>query len=194
MVDFIVLDNATSDQFSGEQMAWLRGVIAREAKNEAVRSIVVGMHEALPDSKSKSHAMDDFAQGTKSGGEVYDLLLQLRDQSHKNVYVLASHSHYFLDGAFETDALRAKGKPLPGWIVGTAGAVRYPLPSEVVPGPHAQTHVYGYLLGTVRQDGTIQFDFKKLTKADLTAANTGYAADAINDCFDNNPPAVPAPK
>ena len=194
VVDFIVLDNATPDQFSGEQMAWLRGVIARDAKNDAVRSIVVGMHEALPASKSESHAMDDSAQGVKSGGEVYDLLLQLRDQSHKNVYVLASHAHYFLEGAFETDALRAKGKPLPGWIVGTAGAVRYPLPSNAVPGPHAQTHVYGYLLGTVQQDGTIQFDFKKLAKADLAAANTDYAADAINNCFDNNPPAVPLPK
>ncbi len=190
-VDFIALDNATSDQFSDEQMSWLRGVLTRDAGNEAVRSIFVGMHEALPGSLSKIHAMDQSAQGIKSGGDVYDLLLHLRDDSHKNVYVLASHSHYFLDDAFETDALRAKGKPLPGWVVGTAGAVRYPLPDGIMPGPHAQPNVYGYLLGTVQQDGSIQFTFKKLTKADLTAANTDYTHEAITDCFVNNPPPVP---
>jgi hypothetical protein len=187
-VDFITLDNATPDQFSDEQMKWLRGVLKRDASSDAVRSVVVGMHEALPDSMSQSHAMDQSAQGVKSGNAAYDLLLHLRDDSHKNVYVLASHSHYYLDGAFDTDALRAKGKPLPGWIVGTAGAVRYPLPPAAVPGPHAQTHVYGYMLGTVQQDGSIQFAFKKLTQADLTAANPDYTAEAITDCFMNNPP------
>jgi hypothetical protein len=191
-VDFIALDNATPDQFSDEQMSWLRGVLKRDASNDGVRSIVVGMHEALPDSMSKIHAMDQSAQGIKSGGEVYDLLLHMRDDSHKNVYVLASHHHNYLAGVFETDALRAKGKPLPGWVVGTAGAVRYPLPPGVVPGPDAQTYVYGYLLGIVQQDGAIQFAFKKLSQADLTAANPDYTPEAITDCFVNNPP--PAPK
>ena len=192
-VDFIALDNASPDQFSDDQMTWLRDVLKRDASNDAVRSIVVGMHEALPDSLTKIHAMDQSAQGIKSGSDVYDLLLHLRDDSHKNVYVLASHSHFYIEGAFETDALRAKGKPLPGWVVGTAGAVRYPLPPGTVPSPHAQTQVYGYLLGTVQADGSIQFAFKKLTQDDLTAANNDYTPDAITDCFVNNPP-PPAPK
>ncbi len=190
-VDFVALDNATPDEFSDEQVAWLDSVLKRDAGNDAVRSVVVGMHEALPDSLSKIHAMDQSAEGVKSGAAVYDMLMHLRDDAHKNVYVLASHSHYFLDDAFDTDVLRAKGKPLPGWIVGTAGASRYPLPAAAAEGHDAQTYVYGYLLGNVQQDGSIQFAFKKLSEADLAAANTMYTEAAVHDCFVNNP--VPAP-
>jgi len=42
-----------------------------------------------------------------------------------------------------------KNKVLPGWIVGTAGAVRYRIPSEAGPAQKAQTDVYGYMIGTV---------------------------------------------
>ena len=48
----------------------------------------------------------------------------------RSVYVLASHSHYYMENIYNTEHWRLHGGVLPGWIVGTAGAVRYPLPAE----------------------------------------------------------------
>jgi hypothetical protein len=48
---------------------------------------------------------------------------------------------------------------LPGWIVGTGGAKRYALPLTANQADDARTNVYGYLLGTVQQDGMINFSF-----------------------------------
>jgi|CZKS01.1.fsa_nt_gi hypothetical protein len=53
-----------------------------------------------------------------------------------------------------------KNKVLPGWIVGTAGAVRYRIPSEAGPAQKAQTDVYGYMIGTVSPDGSVSFEFQ----------------------------------
>ena len=60
--------------------------------------------------------------GTESGRRVYADLLRAQDEAHKHVYVLASHSHYYMDGIFNTDYWKQHGGVLPGWIVGTAGA------------------------------------------------------------------------
>ena len=38
---------------------------------------------------------------------------------------------------------------MPGWIVGTAGAVRYPLPDTKTRAKENRENVYGYLLVTV---------------------------------------------
>ena len=48
-IDFIYLDNATNDQFGAAQMKWLEGVLRRDRKHDGIRTIVVGMHEALPE-------------------------------------------------------------------------------------------------------------------------------------------------
>ena len=65
--------------------------------------------------------------------------------AHKKVYILASHSHFYMEDVYNTATW--KGKVLPGWIIGTAGAVRYRLPAGKVTGPTAMTDVYGYLRG-----------------------------------------------
>ena len=127
-VDFINLDNASPDQFDKDQLAWLERVLHADAGDPSIPTIVVGMHAALPDSISKGHSMSETPQGEASGRRVYADLLQLQKTTRKNVYVLASHSHFFMDGVYNTDYWRNNGGVLPGWIVGTAGAVRYPLP------------------------------------------------------------------
>jgi hypothetical protein len=105
--------------------------------------------------------------------------------AHKKVYVLASHSHFYLEDVYRTDAW--KGKELPGWIVGTAGAVRYRLPAGTVPGPKAMTDVYGYLVGTASADGSIAFSFQQLQVADLLPTSQGkYPESLVRWCVDEN--------
>ena len=115
------------------------------------------------------------------------MLLKAQDEAHKRVYVLASHSHYFMDGIFKTEYWRANGGVLPGWIIGTAGAVRYALPPEKVNANAAETNVYGFLLATVEPDGTIHFAFQKLTPADVPSPVTErYTPEFVRWCFQEN--------
>jgi hypothetical protein len=190
-IDFIYLDNATSDQFGPEQIKWIEGVLNRDRKDESVRTIVVGMHEALPESISANHSMNEYPSGTETGRRVYQMLLRIQNDSHKLVYVLASHSHFYLENIYDTAHWRDPangGVVLPGWIVGTAGAVRYPLPAGVTHGPDAREHVYGYLTGTVKPAGTIDFAFHQLDEAELQAARgSDYVADDVSFCAAQNP-------
>lgn len=186
-VDFISLDNATADQFDNTQMRWFEGVLRRDRDNGDIHTIVVGMHEALPESISSGHSMNESAQGTESGRRVYADLLKMQNDAHKHVYVLASHSHFYMANIFNTDYWRSHGGVLPGWIVGTAGAVRYALPSNYKDADAAETNVYGYLLGTVQPDGQIQFAFEKLASSDVPAAVTQRFTSAfVNWCFEEN--------
>jgi hypothetical protein len=166
-VAFYTLDNATTDQFDNAQVRWFESVLARDATDAGVTTVVVSMHEGLPESIGASHSMNDSAMGAESGRRVYEDLLRLQNESHKYVYVLASHSHFFMDGIFNTDYWREHGGVLPGWIVGTAGAVRYALPADANDAHAALTNVYGYLLATVQPAGEIRFDFKKLAESDV---------------------------
>jgi len=184
-IDFIALDNSSADQFDAAQLKWFHSVVDRDEKSASVQTLVVGMHAALPGSFGNSHSMGDWAQGVKSGREVYEALWHAQSAAHKKVYILASHSHFFMEDVFHTDAW--KGKVLPGWIVGTAGAVRYRLPAGAAPGPKAMTDVYGYLLGAVSADGSIAFSFQQLQLADLLKTSKGkYADSLVRWCVDEN--------
>jgi len=184
-VDFISLDNATPDQFDAEQMKWLHGVLARDEASPDIQAIVVGMHEALPGSVSRMHSMSEGLQGDRSGRETYEALWHAENVAHKETYVVASHSHYYMDHVFDTADW--KGRVLPGWIIGTAGAQRYKLPPENTPEQHAQTNIYGYVIGTVSAGGTVSFEFKKLSAEDLRAANgSGYPEALVRWCYDEN--------
>ena len=187
-VDFIYLDNSY-DFFYDEEVTWLVRRLQGAKLNSTVKSIVVGMHEALPDSLANAHSMGDNANELRArptGEMVYKLLLGFRESSHKPVYVLASHSHFFMENIFDTSKLKESGaKPLSGWIVGTGGAVRYKLPD-----PHpatAQTDVYGYLLGTVSANGTIDFSFEDAQESDIPpGVQQRYPATSIPWCFQHN--------
>ncbi|HKD15835.1 MAG TPA: hypothetical protein VKE71_14975 [Candidatus Angelobacter sp.] len=187
-VDFIYLDNATPDQLDSEQMRWLEQVLARDSQDSAVKSVVVGMHEALPDSLAAGHSMSDFPVAERTGRQVYQDLLKLRDTAHKNVYVLASHSHFYMQGIFASDYLKEHGGVLPGWIVGTAGAVRYPLPPLANKAEAAKTNLYGYLLGTVAADGSIRFEFRQVKEQDIPASVAAqYTPEGLHYCLAENP-------
>jgi hypothetical protein len=148
--------------------------------------VVVGTHEALPDSIARGHIMSDAPQAEASGRRAYGDLLKLQQTSKKNVYILASHSHFFMDGIFNTAYWRANGGVLPGWIIGTAGAVRYPL-ANASDAKAAETNVYGYLLVTVNADRTIDFRFHKLEEKDIPAEVVSrFSRDFVHQCFTGN--------
>jgi len=190
-VDFIYLDNATADQFDDDQMKWFEERVTRDAKADSpVHTIVVGMHKALPYSISQSHSMNESDRGKESGTQAYQELLRLQNENHRKVYVLASHSHYYMEDTFNTQYWRSNGGILPGWIVGTAGAHRYPLP-EPNSARVAKTNVYGYLLGTVNPNGqtpgTIQFEFKEIKEQDIPQPIVhGFSQELVHWCFAEN--------
>jgi hypothetical protein len=194
-VDFIYLDNATLDQFSPKQVTWLEGILERSSSNPEVRALVIGMHAALPDSVAFGHSMSDWLVGVESGRRVYTDLLDFKKKTKKNVYLLASHSHFFMSGIFNSEYWTAHGGELPGWIVGTAGAVRYALPPDAGRAKEARTKVYGYLLGTVHHDGKIDFKFEEIKKADTPSAVTSrYTSQFVDFCFDKNTAFSPMPE
>jgi len=157
----------------------------RRAGAPQVRTIVAGMHEALPGSFSREHSMSESPIGDQSGREAYAALWHAHDTAHKRVYVLASHSHFYMDNIFETADW--KDKVLPGWIVGTAGAQRYKLPAEATAAQHAQTNVYGYMIATVTPGGEVSFAFERLSVDDLRAVSgSAYAESLIRWCYDRN--------
>jgi hypothetical protein len=201
-VDFIYLDNA-SNVFGDDQITWLKETLASARKNDEVRSIVVGMHEALPESLSADHAMCDtnhkpgkapphdpypYKQSCDDGQTVYNELVDFQSAGPKrNVYVLASHSHFYMQGIFNIDAW-PQTRRLQGWIAGTAGAVRYPLPKDARGKPgDERTNVYGYLLGTVDQNGKIEFKFQEVKAADVPSrVSQEFTPRLVNWCFAHN--------
>lgn len=190
-IDFINMDNATRDQFDAAQMEWIQGILERDRNDSAVHTIVVGMHEALPESISANHSMNEYPSGVETGRQVYQMLLKMQNEAHKTVYVLASHSHYFMDGTFNTPYWKTHGGVLPGWIIGTAGAERYPLPPAAGDAKAAKTNVYGYLLATVnpqgKAPGTIKFEFKELDEDSIPSdVVQRFTKRFIHECFIGN--------
>ena len=76
-IDFINLDNATHDQFDAEQMKLVEALLARDTGDPTIRTVIVGMHAALPDSISSGHSMNEWTEGAASGRRVYQDLLRL---------------------------------------------------------------------------------------------------------------------
>jgi hypothetical protein len=190
-IDFIFLDNATEDEFDPVQMTWIRDILKRDRNDDSIRTIVVGMHKALPESISINHSMNESPAGTESGRQVYEMLLKLQDNAHKLVYVLASHSHYFMDGTFNTPYWKAHGGVLPGWIIGTAGAQRYPLPPAAGDAKEAKTNLYGYLLASVNPSGdppgTIKFKFEEIKEGEIpNDVVQRFTQATVHECFIGN--------
>lgn len=189
-IDFITLDNASPDQFDATQLRWINSLLKSDAANSSVRAVVTGMHEALPDSISKDHSMNQSPQGEDSGRKVYQWLLDFKQTSHKPIYVLASHSHFYMEGIFNTEYWRTHGGILPGWIIGTAGAERYPLPSNAGDAKQAKTYVYGYLLATVSdsKEDPIHFEFHELQESDVPPnVVTRFTPALVHECWVDNP-------
>lgn len=180
-VDFITTDSSAY-AFDNNQLSWITARINADVADPTIKTIVVGGHAALPHSLSCDHSMNQTAAGEQSGTTVYKQLLAAQ-KAGKKVYLLASHSHFYQTNIFDTDYWRNNGGVLPGWIIGTAGAVRYRLPNP----NQGRTDVYGYLLATVSPDGSISFDFKEIDRNAVPAATvTRYGDKLVNWCFTDN--------
>ena len=188
-VDFIYLDNAQRNAFFHKEIDWLFRVLAADAEDDAVKTIIVGMHEALPGSSSSNHAMDDGkCEDICQGSRVYDRLYQAQNltgppSKHKHVYLLASHSHFFRENIYKTTA--HENRVLQGWLVGTAGAEQYQNKIQ-----------YGYLQVEVHADGTISAEFKELGRNSLSVNRDPDSPELIEYCFGRNwiPAPSPTPK
>jgi hypothetical protein len=173
-VDFITLDNADGF-FSPAQLVWLSKVLALDAADDSVRTIVVGIHSTLPCSKARSHGMDASCAGLCSGQQAYDLLFRAQNlagppEKRKNVTVFSSHTHDFVENVYDTPEHR--GQVLPGWVIGTAGAEQY-----------RDTIRYGYLRVEVLTDGTIRPLFREVGPGSPPVLG-GPEAQALTDhCF-----------
>ncbi len=186
-IDFIYLDNATADEFDPGQVTWLEKVLSADKQDSATKAVVVGMHAALPNSLAAGHSMNNWKVGEASGDRVYTDLLDFHNQSKKHVYVLASHSHFYMKGIFDSDYWKSHGGVLPGWIVGTAGAHRYKLPEDAHKAAEAKTDVYGYLLATAHDDGSIDFKFKELKESAIAPdVVKRFGAPLVHECFIGN--------
>jgi hypothetical protein len=190
-IDFVNLDNASWEQFDPQQLKWFEDLLGRDQADATLRTLVVGMHAALPESISANHSMNEWPVGVESGQRVYLDLLKLQNEGHKLIYVLASHSHFFMDGIFNTEYWRTHGGVLPGWIIGTAGAERYPLPAAAKDAKIAKTNVYGYLLATVNPPGqplgTVQFDFQQIDQKQIPEdAMERFTEPFVAECFFGN--------
>ena len=186
-VDFITLDNAVNSEFDEPQMVWFEKILQLDDANPRTHSIVVGMHEPPPDSIAANHAMDATPAGIVTGRRVYADLLQAQNAAHKHVYMISSHQHFYMAGIFNTEYWRTHGGVLPGWIVGSAGAVRYALPPDHAGATAAETRVYGYLLGTVKPGGEIDFAYRHINESDVPAyVLDKYKQEFVHWCFTEN--------
>ena len=184
-VDFITLDNASKDEFSDAQLAWLRSVLDRDlAVGSGVTTIVAGMHEALPHSTSSSHAMDDWPRGVQTGEQAYRWFAAAQTAG-KHVYLVASHSHFYSPAIYDTPFWQQAGLIVPGVIIGSAGAHRYLLPPGAAAG--SKTHVYGFLQASVHADGTVSFDMEEIHEAEMIASKWPEAPlSAVYECYAHN--------
>jgi len=135
--------------------------------------------------------MNEWPLGVQSGRRVYQMLLKMQNNAHKIVYVLASHSHFFMDGTFNTQYWKSNGGVLPGWIIGTAGAERYLLPPAAGDANAAKTNVYGYMVATVNPEGeppgTIKFKFEELKEDSIPDdVVQRFTKPLVHECFVGN--------
>jgi len=189
-IDFINLDNA-DNMFNNAELTWVTKLIASDQANAQVRALVVGMHSALPDSYSIDHSMNQGADKGMSGRIVYKQLLALKKQTGKPVYLLASHSHYFLSDIYNTGSWQGNGGVLPGWIVGTAGAQFFAVPPAVKGFTSYAENQYGYVLVTVNSSKTsrdpLQLTFIPIKQVELGPDIVNkFGVDAVHFCFSQN--------
>jgi len=205
-VDFIRMDNSTNAGFDDAQMQWLEKLLQEDGKHAGVKTLVVGMHRALPNSLACGHSMngdpsssaDDTLKSLQSGRRAYEDLWNFQRTTKKHVYVLASHSHFYMQDIFNTAYWQNYGetndtaprsakqdnlKHLEGWLVGTAGAKRYRLPDNLPADTQAITYAYGYLLATVHNDGQIDFKFEQVIEDDVPPSVSHKYGNLVDYCF-----------
>ncbi len=129
--------------------------------------------------------MDDWELGERTGDLVYTWFYDAQ-AAGKFVYLIASHSHYYSPDVFSTPYWKQhSNRIVPGWIIGSAGARRYPLPRDAE--KTAKTHIYGFMQGQVHADGQIDFKLHELSEDDLVKSRWPNAPlAAIHECVIGN--------
>ena len=184
-IAFYFLDNATDDEFDDAQVEWFERALIHDTANRSITTVVAGMHKPLPDGYNTTTSMNESPRSTETGRRIYADLLKTEHDGRKRVYVLASHQHFYMEDAYDTPYWKEHGGVLPGWVVGTAGALRsrLPTPSPAV----AMTNVYGSLVATVLPGGEIRFVFEQIKEADTPRAVAArYGREFVHWCFENN--------
>jgi hypothetical protein len=187
-VDLINLDNANST-FEDAQLAWAMKVIAADEADAAVRLLIVGMHESLPNSYTLDHSMNQGKDDGASGVKLYNRLLEFRKKSGKPVHVFSSHSHYYLTDIYNTAYWQSNGGVLPGWLIGTAGAEHYSVPPEVKSFAAWAENQYGYAVVHVTPGGphAVEVRFMPVKREDLGPDLVKrFGQDAVDFCFSQN--------
>jgi hypothetical protein len=192
-VDFISLDNAGGDaSFSPRQLEWLDHLLKMDAQDQSIKTIIAGMHAALPLSTKHGHAMDKTEAGFCTGRKAYEMLFDAQQldgppEKQKHVYVLASHSHFFESDIYASPELLAEhhGKVLPGWIIGTAGAEQY-IEKDPATKKDVRAIMYGYLQIQVRPDGTLRPRFKEVYAQSQPVIKADWFNELTRFCFNDN--------
>ena len=104
------------EQFDHDQLVWFEKTLKEDAEDRTIRTVIVGMHEALPDSISAGHSMNESATGTETGRRVYSDLVDFKKRSGKEVQVVSSHAHFLMSDVYKTSCHKPEDV-LPGWIV-----------------------------------------------------------------------------
>jgi hypothetical protein len=214
-VEFINMDNSSDAGFDEAQLTWLERTLKEDRSDAGVKAVVVGMHRALPNSFACGHSMngdpsssaEDNLKSLQSGRRAYEELWDFQNATHKHVYVIASHSHFYMQDIFNTPYWKnrierdpvvlgtsPKEEVLKGWLVGTAGAKRHRLPDNLPPSTLAITYAYGYLLATVQSDGNVTFEFQQIVESDVPAdVNSRFKKEFLDYCFLGNRDDTPHP-
>ena len=186
-VDFITMDNSSKDEFTDEQLHWLRQVLDHDLKpGSGITTIIAGMHEALPHSTGSEHAMDDWDRGEQNRrtGLHLDVRRAGGGQTrlpHRQPFALlfAGHlRHRVLEAALKKRGARPDHRhrrraPLRAPQGREEGREDHDL--RLCPGQRSHA------------DGVIDFALHELTEQDLMNAKWPNAPDdAIHDCFIHN--------
>ena len=209
------MDNSSDAGFDEAQLAWLERALKEDRSDADVKAVVIGMHRALPNSFACGHSMngdpsssaEDNLKSLQSGRRAYEDLWDFKNATEKHVYVIASHSHFYMQDIFDTPYWknRIRGDPvaldtrpreevLKGWLVGTAGAKRHRLPDNLPPSTLAITYAYGYLLATVQADGNVTFEFQQVIESDVPSdVSSRFRKEFLDYCFLGNRDDTPHP-
>jgi hypothetical protein len=60
------------------QMKWVGALLDRDRRDTNIRALVIGMHEALPESLARSHSMSDLPTLQATGLLIYSQLSEVR--------------------------------------------------------------------------------------------------------------------
>ena len=129
--------------------------------------------------------MSESPRGDKSGREAYEALWHAHDAAHKHVYVLASHSHYYMDNIFETADWKDKVLPAGSSAQPALNAISYR--PKLRPRNTPRPMFMATSIATVAPDGAASFQFQRLSLDDLHAINGSRIPEPlVRWCYENN--------